>query len=94
MVQVHNTTDTFYSFDNIDPGTYYTTVIAYNNAMDPSRPVCSDGVTIDDSPPLVESILIDGLAMRGGFIHDEGGEIAYLDGSGYRHTVLDQDSCQ
>ena len=37
-------------------GRYRVTVVAYNGAMDPSLPVCSDGVYIDQTPPEVFGI--------------------------------------
>ena len=35
------------------PGVYHVTVVAYNAAMEPSKPVCSDGVTVDTTEPEV-----------------------------------------
>ncbi|WAR05117.1 hypothetical protein MAR_020486 [Mya arenaria] len=42
------------------PGRYYTTVVAYNHALDPSVPVCSDGVVIDSTPTLISEVVIHG----------------------------------
>lgn len=39
-------------------GKYYATVIAYNNAMSPSKTVCSDGITLDRSIPNVTNIAV------------------------------------
>ena len=39
-------------------GTRYVSVIALNNAMDPSDAVCSDGITRDISPPEISDIRI------------------------------------
>ena len=39
-------------------GQYFVTVIAYNYAMSPSKPVCSDGVTLDKSIPNVSNVRI------------------------------------
>ena len=39
-------------------GKYYTTVIAYNNALQSSEPVCSDGVIWDYSPPDITEIAL------------------------------------
>ena len=35
-----------------NPGTYFATVVAYNSALRPSAAVCSNGITIDSSPPV------------------------------------------
>ena len=40
-------------------GKRYVTGIAINNAMDPSDPVCSDGISKDLSPPEFRNIIID-----------------------------------
>ncbi|KAK3088800.1 hypothetical protein FSP39_023833, partial [Pinctada imbricata] len=40
-------------------GKYYATVIAYNNALQPSEPVCSDGIVYDTTPPMVDNFIID-----------------------------------
>ena len=39
-------------------GKLFVTVVAFNNAMEPSKPVCSDGVTRDDTPPSVVNITL------------------------------------
>ena len=38
---------------------YYTTVVALNNAMEPSKPVCSDGITFDTTDPKVTNITLE-----------------------------------
>lgn len=39
-------------------GKNYVTVIALNNAMDPSEPACSDGISKDTSPPQIRNITV------------------------------------
>ncbi|KAK3589130.1 hypothetical protein CHS0354_017096 [Potamilus streckersoni] len=39
-------------------GHYFSSIIAYNNAMRPSVAVCSDGFTIDSSPPLISNMVV------------------------------------
>ena len=39
-------------------GQYFATVIAYNHALSPSKPVCSDGITLDKSIPNVTNIAV------------------------------------
>ena len=48
------------SFQIEQEGKYYVTVAAYNHALDHSSPVCSDGVTIDTSLPVVTDFKVDG----------------------------------
>ncbi|KAJ8312968.1 hypothetical protein KUTeg_010341 [Tegillarca granosa] len=37
-------------------GKHFITVVAYNNAMEPSKPVCSDGIVLDKTSPKIENI--------------------------------------
>ena len=56
------------------PGTYHVTVVAYNHALQPSLPACSDGVTIDDSPPEFEGVVVPGAVVMPGLVWS-GGEV-------------------
>ncbi len=49
-------------------GTYYVTVVAYNNALQPSEPVCSDGITVDNVSPVFEGIRIPGSVVEPGLV--------------------------
>ena len=49
--QVVQTEDTFATNVVTKTGKYYVTVVAFNAALEPSRPICSDGVTIDKTAP-------------------------------------------
>ena len=40
------------------PGHYYTSVVAYNGAMQPSPVACSDGITFDTTPPKLLSVSV------------------------------------
>ena len=40
-------------------GKYYTTVVAFNNAMEPSISVCSDGIILDGTIPEVTNITLE-----------------------------------
>ncbi|WAR04893.1 hypothetical protein MAR_020262 [Mya arenaria] len=51
-------------------GQYYTTVVAYNHALDPSVPVCSDGVVIDSTPILISEVVINGGIVTPRIIRD------------------------
>ena len=59
-VIVMETTDTFATWlaSVPGPGTYYVTVVTYNHALQASLPACSDGITIDISPPVINEIII------------------------------------
>ncbi|CAH1783330.1 unnamed protein product, partial [Owenia fusiformis] len=65
---VENTTLTEVSTTASGPGKYFCTVVAFNGAMEPSEPVCSDGVTIDITPPDVHSIIVDHIHTRPGVV--------------------------
>ena len=55
-------------------GTYYITVVAYNHALQPSRAVCSDGVTVDLTPPSFVGVVIPGARVKPGLVVDNGGQ--------------------
>ena len=59
-------------------GTYYVTVVAYNQALQPSTPVCSDGVTIDTVPPEFMGVVIPGAVVDAGLVRDVTGEVWYV----------------
>ncbi|XP_076113973.1 uncharacterized protein LOC143082259 [Mytilus galloprovincialis] len=62
-------------------GTYYFTVVAYNRALDPSEPVCSDGVTIDSSVPGVKEVVVKDAVITGGLVTDVNQTSYYILGS-------------
>ena len=41
-------------------GKYFTTVVAFNFAMEPSNPICSDGIVFDKTPPRIVDISLSG----------------------------------
>lgn len=53
-------------------GTYYACVVAYNRALEPSQPVCSDGVTVTSAIPKVKEVAISSAFVKGGLITDNG----------------------
>ncbi|KAL5006990.1 hypothetical protein ScPMuIL_015796 [Solemya velum] len=65
---VTQTYSTHATYQADSEGTYYVTVVAYNRAMDGSDPVCSDGVTVDRSPPEVKEIIIENIRMGEGLV--------------------------
>ena len=54
---MRETEDTFANHGVQETGTFHVTVVAYNEALEPSNPVCSDGITVDTTPPQVNKIL-------------------------------------
>ncbi|XP_052707847.1 uncharacterized protein LOC128183063 isoform X2 [Crassostrea angulata] len=53
-------------------GTYYACVVAYNRALEPSDPVCSDGVTVTTDVPYVTEVDISNAHVREGLVTDVG----------------------
>ncbi|XP_025086754.1 uncharacterized protein LOC112559633 [Pomacea canaliculata] len=49
-------------------GTFYITVVAFNSAIEPSSPVCSDGVTVDQTSPKVSRVYVAGAYIAPGLI--------------------------
>ncbi|XP_019614830.1 PREDICTED: uncharacterized protein LOC109462712 [Branchiostoma belcheri] len=86
---ITRTTDTNAVYTAPTPGTYFCTVVAYNHALDPSVPVCSDGVTVDVTPPTLTAIQVDHLAVRPGVVKDAGGDVWLIDQRRHRVLVLD-----
>ena len=73
------TTSTHASWTSPSPGLYYVTIIAYNRALEPSDPVCSDGVMIDTSPPELSKISIGNARMWPGVARDDEGRVWFID---------------
>lgn len=72
-VTIHRTTESSTARTLVAvAGTYYVTVVAYNNALEPSNVVCSDGVTIDVTPPELEQIEIQDLDSMRGLVREKG----------------------
>lgn len=88
--QVVETYNTFGTETAPGDGTYYFTVVAYNRALDPSEPVCSDGVTIDSTVPGVKEVIISDAIITGGLVTDVNQSDFYiLDSDRYRRTIKD-----
>ena len=50
-------------------------MVAWNSALSPSPPVCSDGLTVDLTPPTFEGVTIPGIRTEGGLARVAGGEV-------------------
>ena len=57
---VMETTESWATWTAPGPGTYHVTVVTYNHALQPSSPACSDGITVDLSPPVISEVIIPG----------------------------------
>ncbi len=89
------TTDTSASYTASGPGTYYITVVAFNRAIDPSDPVCSDGIVIDNTPPTIGSIFLANARIRGGIVRDDNGNVFYVNHQRYMFSLPDAtDACR
>ncbi|XP_021360606.1 uncharacterized protein LOC110455039 isoform X2 [Mizuhopecten yessoensis] len=47
-----------------EEGKFFVTVVAYNNAMEPSQPVCSDGIVLDRSAPEVVNLTMQSACIK------------------------------
>ena len=68
------------------PATYYATVVAFNGAYLASDPVCSDGITIDVTPPIFTGISVPGARVQEG-IARIGGAVWVVHGNRERSLV-------
>ncbi|XP_021356985.1 uncharacterized protein LOC110452658 [Mizuhopecten yessoensis] len=75
---VIETTDTDVSYTATSDGEYFVTVVAFNHALEPSTPVCSDGVTIDSGVTAVREISVDTAKVRGGLVTDPGATAVWI----------------
>lgn len=55
-----------------EEGKHYVIVIAYNNAMEPSATVCSDGATKDDSPTSLRNMSLKSASTAETVVYSEG----------------------
>ncbi|CAH1794767.1 unnamed protein product [Owenia fusiformis] len=67
-IMITKTMNTIANINVTQYGKYHITVVAYNGAMSPSVPVCSTGVTIDITPPVLHSILVDHIHTKPGLV--------------------------
>ena len=84
---VIKTLTTSASWEAPGEGTYYITVVAYNSALQPSDTVCSDGITVDISPPLFEGVVIPGCVVRPGLAQDGEGRVWFIERNRERWLV-------
>ena len=75
------TYDTFASFDALNEGTFYTSVVAVNRANEASDVVCSDGVTISTAKPSVKDVVVKDIKTVPRLIEDSNNIVWLLDES-------------
>ncbi len=75
-------------------GKYHVTVVAYNRALEASVPVCSDGVTVDTTPPSVDEVRVLDTHTAEGLVKPPGTEVWFVDNSRQRKAVSADDSCR
>ena len=92
-LKINETTVTYASQLQVENGTYYVTVVAYNGAMDPSMPVCSDGITIDQTPPLLSDVDIKATLIRDGMVKTTNGQLWFIDRRGFKKRFNSTDDC-
>jgi len=94
-LQVTATTVTHASRTVPGPGTFHCTVVAYNKALEPSEPVCSDGVTVDTTAPEIHEVSIENSWTKDGLVKDSTGQVWYIDRNRFR-VLLEHpsDSCR
>ncbi|XP_061193435.1 uncharacterized protein LOC133201664 [Saccostrea echinata] len=68
-------------------GTYYVCVVAFNRALEPSYPVCSDGVTVNTAKQHISEVDISSARVTGGLITDTSRRQYWVVDS-YRHRKL------
>ncbi|ESO83749.1 hypothetical protein LOTGIDRAFT_168990 [Lottia gigantea] len=71
-------------------GQYYITVVAYNAALQPSQPVCSDGVVIDSTRPIVREIFIDQARIEAGLVSKDR-KLYYINNRRQIHQIQNPD---
>ncbi|XP_061177042.1 uncharacterized protein LOC133185758 [Saccostrea echinata] len=81
------TYETYVTHTVATEGTYYVCVVAFNRALEPSKPVCSDGVTVTTAVPAVSEVDITNAHVRESLVTDVG-KTTYWLVSRNRHRSL------
>ena len=88
--KVISTTLTYATVEDQPEGRYHATVVAYNHALEPSKPVCSSGVVVDLSPPMVSDIHVQNTLTTDGLLLDEDGELWYVTRDTFRCQLVNE----
>ena len=86
MTETYNT---FATWTAPGDGTYHVTVVAFNSALEPSAPVCSDGVTVDTTPPAMADFYVSGAHVAGGVVLGHSPTEVWLIDSERRRRLVD-----
>ncbi|XP_046575805.1 uncharacterized protein LOC124283822 [Haliotis rubra] len=88
---VTETSSTHASWTAPSEGKFYITVVAFNRALDSSLPVCSDGVTVDQTPPSLAQIAVLNSRTTEGLVTN-GEEVWLVTADRRRSRIEDPDS--
>ncbi|XP_041349352.1 uncharacterized protein LOC121368680 [Gigantopelta aegis] len=66
IVIVYKTVNPIIKLSFPNSGLFYSSAVAFNNAMEPSIVVCSDGITKDTTPPMMTNIILKNGQMYSG----------------------------
>ncbi|XP_046557202.1 uncharacterized protein LOC124266452 [Haliotis rubra] len=76
-------------------GKYHVTVVAFNRALEASDPVCSDGVTVDTTPPSVSEVAVRDSRVMEGLVKSSDNVVWFIDAHRRRAQVVSpDDSCR
>ncbi|XP_048243311.1 uncharacterized protein LOC124141844 isoform X1 [Haliotis rufescens] len=78
-LEVTETYSTSASWTAPSVGKYHVTVVAYNRALEASDPVCSDGVTVDTTPPSVSEVAVRDSRVVEGLVKSSAGDVWLID---------------
>jgi hypothetical protein len=91
IFQTFETTETHISFQANSIGKMFATVVAFNNAMEPSPAVCSDGINIDITPPTISYVSINGMYIKEGLAKTSNGDVYFVDKLARRYPIANVD---
>ncbi|XP_067663316.1 uncharacterized protein [Haliotis asinina] len=89
--EVTETYSTSASWTASSVGKYHVTVVAVNRALEVSDPVCSDGVTIDTTPPSVSEVAVRDSRVMEGLVKSSDNVVWYIDAHRRRTLVVNPD---
>ncbi|XP_046562882.1 uncharacterized protein LOC124271765 [Haliotis rubra] len=94
LFEVTETYSTSASWTAPSVGKYHVTVVAFNRALEASDPVCSDGVTVDTTPPSVSEVAVRDSRVMEGLVKSSDKVVWFIDAHRRRTLVVNPDgSC-
>ncbi|XP_046562885.1 uncharacterized protein LOC124271769 [Haliotis rubra] len=92
--EVTETYSTSASWTAPSVGKFHVTVVAFNRALGASDPVCSDGVTVDTTPPSVSEVAVRDSRVMEGLVKSSDKVVWFIDAHRRRTLVVNPDgSC-